>query len=78
MGNVFKSKQRLYYATMTIKFIDDNGNERAEEHRSYDSDNPIKATIEVESDRPIAAYGIQVSLVRIEKTRYIDDDNDLR
>ena len=42
MGNVFKSKQRLDYATMTIKFFEENSEvERAEERRCYDSDNPI-------------------------------------
>ena len=42
MGNFIKSKQRLDYATMTIKFVDDNSEvQRAEERRCYDSDNPI-------------------------------------
>ena len=79
MGNFIKNKQRLDYATMAIKFVENNDVIRGEEEcRSYDSDNPIHATIEVESDRPIAAYGIQVSFVRLEKTRYIDDDNDIK
>ena len=67
MGNI-KKKPRLDYATIAIKF----------EHQSliFDETQSLLFSVEIDSEKPIAAYGIQVSLIALEKRLFTTTDSE--
>ena len=69
MGNS-KGKQRLPYASLQLIYETDE--------RSFDSENPIIATVMINSEKDIPAYGVQVSVCRYEKTRTCAEKEDFK
>ena len=57
------SKESIDYASVTIHY-DTN-------ERTYDADNAISGTIEINTDRVIPAFGVQVTLFRRENTHLV-------
>ena len=55
-------KSRMAHSSISISFTNDIC--------SFDVDHPITGTIRVDSNHPIAAYGIQLKLELIDMSRY--------